>query len=56
MPKQPKNNEKTDVAKKKAKKAPQKSTKSEKTAPEKPRLLFVLLESFLLNHAVPQIP
>lgn len=36
MPKQPKNNEKTDVAKKKAKKAPQKSTKSEKTAPEKP--------------------
>ena len=30
--------------------------KEQKTAPEKPRLLFVLLESFLLNHAVPQIP
>ena len=36
MPKQPKNNEKTDAEKKKAKNAPQKSAKTEKSASEKP--------------------
>lgn len=36
MPKQPKNNEKSDAEKKKAKKAPQKSAKPEKSASENP--------------------